>query len=210
MKPSRILLALALFMLLPAVVVVAEQRAIRHTAVSCFGNKADWIDIGTATLPDWGAVSRWRPDSTTPPGVTTNTLFCPVTLDVPTAPGTPINNVKIVYSTREPFPTLPGTPSTTTGDFKPTIPSCSVYLMDGTSTGTWVQQSPEGDNTGGLANNRELNIPGAVVNLGGPNPNRMLVTCQMPKTVTPLGGASVPTAMIKGYEVTYVTTAPAP
>jgi hypothetical protein len=38
----------------------------------------------------------------------------------------------------------------------------------------------------------------------------MLITCQMPKTVTPVGGASIPTAVIKGYEVKYTVTPPSP
>jgi hypothetical protein len=188
------------------VVALAEERAVRHTAVSCFGNKADWIDVGTVALPDWGTVSRWRPDSSTPTGVTTNTLFCPVTLDVPITLGTPLQNVKILYSTRENFP--PGTLSPSTAEFNPSITSCTVFLLSGSTAGTWIQQSPTGDNTGSLVTNREINVPGSVL-LGGPDLNRMLITCQMPKTVIPAGTVNpVPTAMLKAYEVRYTSSTP--
>lgn len=205
---SRIVLAVLVVALVPAVVAVAMQRAVRHTAVTCFGTKADWIDIGTTALPDWGTVSRWRPDGSTPAGVTTNTLFCPVTLDVPIDLGTPLENVKILYSTREVFPMGSLVPSTI--EFTPTITSCTVYLMSASSAGTWIQNSPTGDNTGSLLVNQEINVPGSV-QMGGPDLNRMLITCQMPKTVTLAGTTTpVPTAMLKAYEIRYLTSPPLP
>jgi hypothetical protein len=203
---SRVILGLLAVASLPAMMAVAEERAVRHTAVTCFGNKADWIDIGSAAVPDWGTVSRWAPNSSTP-GQTTNPLLCPVTLDVPVSPGTPLQNVKILYSTRENF--IPGTIVPATSEFNPTIPSCTVILLSPSSAGVWVQQSTTGGNTGSLLVNQEINVPGSVL-LGGPDLNRMLITCQMPKTVTPTGTVTpVPTAMLKAYEIRYLTSPPA-
>jgi len=208
---SRVLLALLGLASLPAVVALAEERAVRHTAVTCFGNKASWIDIGTPSVPDWGTVSTWRPDASTPAGVTTNTLYCPVTLDVPITLGTPLQNVKILYSTREVF--TPGMLIPSTAELTPTITSCTVFLMSASSSGVWVQPSDPGGNTGSLLTNQEINVPGSVL-LGGPDLNRMLITCQMPKSVSLAGSSSsappVPTAMLKAYEVRYTSSTPSP
>jgi hypothetical protein len=178
----------------PLRTVDAEPRAIRHSAVSCFGSLVSFVDLFTpGTLHDWGAVTKNVSGETT--------LFCPVTLDVPRVDGTPIDAVRVIYSTREFLP------STNAGPVMPAISSCTVFLMDGTDAGTWVQTSDPsmGANTGSLRTDGEIMIHGSTVPLGGPKLDRMLITCQLPKAVIPSGGTLVSTTMVKGYEVQYST-----
>jgi hypothetical protein len=201
---SRLILGVGALLLLPVAIAVAEKRAIRHAAYSCYGTSTLHYDLypGTAPKHDWGVVSRYAPAGSSLEG---STLFCPVTLDVPMTAGTPINKIRIVYSTREAdIPVTWGT-----GKFTPDIKSCSVYLMDGSDTGSWYGETPEGTtagpNTGSLFTDGEITIEGATVALGGPNLRRMLVTCQLPRAVS-IGGVTTGTAMVKGYEVQYTTS----
>ena len=104
---SRVVLAVLVAASVPAVVAIGMQRAVRHTAVTCFGKQVEWIDIGSASVPDWGAISRWRPDQHRRghqhpllPGDAGRTH----------RPGTPLENVKILYATREIFTPGPSVP----------------------------------------------------------------------------------------------------
>jgi hypothetical protein len=213
MKSWRIFLAVAALVAVPVAGAIAEQRAIRHTAITCFQTVglsytvyADLYPPGGA-MHDWGIASKWQPSSST--STEGSTVYCPVTLDVPRAEGTPIELVRIIYSTREASMVTTNAGS----NFTPEIKSCSVYLMDGSEDGTWFGQTNPlevaGGNTGNLFNDGEILIAGSPVALGGPNLRRMLITCQLPRAVS-VGGVTTYTGMIKGYEVQYSTTPEAP
>jgi len=210
MKSWKVIMGVAVMVAVPVVGAIAEQRAIRHTAVSCFQTVglsytvyADLYPPG-GTMHDWGIASKWQPASST--STEGSTVFCPVTLDVPRTDGTPIEQIRIIYSTRE-----AAMVTTNAGTFTPEIKSCAVYLMDGSEEGTWFGQTNPtgiaGTNTGNLFNDGEIIIDGATVALGGSSLRRMLITCQLPRAVS-LSGVTTYTGMIKGYEVQYTTSPP--
>jgi len=201
---SRVILAVGALLLLPVAFALAEKRAIRHAAYSCYGTSTLHYDLypGTGPRHDWGVVSRYAPAGASLEG---STLFCPVTLDVPMIAGTPIDKIRIIYSTKE--ANLPV--SWGSGTFTPEIKSCSVFIMDGTEGGSWYGETTEavaGPNTNSLYTDGEITIIGSPVSLGGPNLRRILVTCQLPRAVS-IGGVTTGTAMVKGYEVQYTTSA---
>ena len=206
----RTILGVAVMVALPVAGAIAQQRAIRHTAVSCFQTVglsytvyADLYPPG-GTMHDWGIASKWQPASAT--STEGSTVFCPVTLDVPRLEGNPFERVRIIYSTRE-----AAMVTSNAGSFTPEIKSCAVYLMDGSEGGTWFGQTNPlgvaGINTGNLFNDGEITIESGTVPLGGTTLRRMLITCQLPRAVS-VGGVTTYTGMIKGYEVQYLASTP--
>jgi len=201
----------AVLVAVPVAFAVAQQRAVRHSAVSCFQTVglsytvyADLYAGSSATMHDWGIASKWQPGSLS--SLEGSTVFCPVTLDVPRADGTPIEKIRIIYSTRE-----ANIPGANVANFEPKINTCSVYLMDGSEDGTWFTQTAPGtaagENTGNLFNDGEINIEGGLVPLGSETLRRMLITCQLPRAVS-VSGVTTYTGMIKGYEVQYTESPP--
>jgi hypothetical protein len=191
-------------LLTPLAFVVAEERAIRQSGVACFGTSVIPWDIYPADggMHDWGAVSKWAPQNST---LDTNTIYCPVPLDVPRFEGNGIQQVRILYATRE-----RNIATQSMGNFTPEIKSCAVYLMDGSEEGIWYKQTetvPAGGNTGSLFNDGWITFTNATAPLGSTKLRRMLITCQMPRSITPSGGQSgYWTAILKATEVQYLTS----
>lgn len=208
----RILLGASLLGTLPASAALGQVMAFRHSGPSCFGSQGSltMVDLYSSAVPihDWAAKSMWAPSGSTP--IETK-IFCPVAIHVPLEIGTPIDGARVVYSTMAPFTNTLGASIT------PEISSCSAYLMDSTAGGTWSMDSPSpgapiGDNgehnpgnTGSFYTNGIIVIRGgAAIPMGSGALNRMLITCQIPRTHSPnTGGGAQGTVLIKGYEVTY-------
>jgi hypothetical protein len=211
MSPRKLGVAAAAgaVLLLPVALAVAQQRAIRSSAASCYQTVgttytvyADLYASSTANLHDWGIGSKWYAQNP-PLSLETSTVYCPVVMDMPRTNVNAFEGVRILYSTRE-ANIVNGSGLV---NFTPEIKSCSVYIMDGTEEGSWFNTTnplgpPAGANTGSLFTTGEIFISGSTLRLGSTSMRRMLITCQLPRGLYYAGSLTY-TAMIKGYAVEY-------